>query len=261
MQYIVGLFVLLFGGYIYGMPVKSLDVATFSYPPYIMGTRNNGAEGLLVEIFEEAIKPMNLKVKYHIFPLRRAVVEILKPEKLDKYVHLGTARNFEKEIKKGLLSNVTLTVGAFTAFAPAQSPLLRISDISIEKLKSHKIAALRGSSIVPLLVAAGIAPLEVSDLSQLFKVLESGRVEASVVLELSGDFFLKTQSKLNIKKIQAPLAKVPLSFLISPKHPLYKEIFAVVSENIEKLKASGKLRKIAERYYGIGQVPDYFFSK
>lgn len=245
----------------YASSLRSLEVATFYYPPYMMESEKDSIEGFLVEIFEKTIKPIDMKLDYHIFPLRRSVIEVLKPHNRQKYVHLGTALNFKREIDTGLFSDITLLTGAFSAYVPAKSPLSKTTIITIEKIRTQRVAALRGSAVVAMLKDSGVLPLEVSNIEQLFKVLESGRVDVSLVLDLSGDFYLKSHPHFKATKLPSDLTKVPLSFLIAKSHPLHDKIFPMISESLSKMKANGDLKKIAERYYGVGRVPDTVLEK
>lgn len=261
MRWFFALIALLLSCSSYASSLRSLEVATFYYPPYMMESKRDSVEGFLIEIFEQTIKPLDVKLDYHIFPLRRSVIEVLKPQNRQKYVHLGTALNFKREIDAGLFSDITMITGAFSAYVPTKSSFLKSPLITIEKIRTYRVAALRGSAVVPMLKNAGVVPLEVSNIEQLFKVLESDRVDVSLVLDLSGDFYLKNNPQFKVAKLPSDLTKVPLSFLIAKSHPLHDKIYPMISENLSKMKANGDLKKIAERYYGVGRVPDTVLEK
>ncbi|WP_415063499.1 substrate-binding periplasmic protein [Bdellovibrio sp.] len=227
----------------------------------MMDSKDGSVEGLMVEIFEQTIKPLRLKPDYHIFPLRRSVVEMQKPRNIEKFVHLGTALNFKNEISAGVFSDITMITGAFAAYVSPKSSLTKGPSVTVEMLRSYRVAALRGSAVVPILKHSGINPLEVSNIEQLFKVLASNRIDVSLVLDLSGDFYLKDHPQIKIAKVPSSITDVPLSFLIAKSHPHYDKIFPMISENLAKMRLNGDLKKIAERYYGVGQVPNDVLSK
>lgn len=226
----------------------TLDIVTFYYPPYMLKSPSGELSGLHVEIFEECLKPSGIKPVYHIYPIRRSIIDFLRSGNQESYAHLGTSMNFGREIAAGEMTEITLSVGKFKAFAAVQNQALGSKITDIKKLRYYKVAVLRGSAIVPFLNEQGVIPLEVADLQQLFKVLALGRVDVSVVLELSGDYFLHQNPNLKLVKLPEVLVEAPLSFLIAKKHPLYKTVVPLMNKKIKEMKETGKLRKIIEKY-------------
>jgi ABC-type amino acid transport substrate-binding protein len=244
-------------------PMISQEVVAIAYPPYAGQKPNGEAYGVEVDILKAALGS-KYKLNFHFYPITRSK-EAIRHSKINNYpILLGSSLHFKDDIQKGLISSVFVCRAKFVAYVLSENPLLKSKDLSIEKLKSHRVAVLRGSTSIKRLHQDKITPLEVRSLDQLFAVLDQGKVDVAMALEASGDEELrKSASKFKgqIIKIEAPLLEIPLAFSISNEHPRLKEIYERLQTRVAEMRQNGEIKAIAEKYFGSGRVPGDLFRE
>lgn len=243
---------------------RQQDVMVFHYPPYMIEGSKGKAMGLEVDILEAALAKTVLKLNYRFYPIARATELIRYSALNDHPIYLGSSLHFTEDIERGKVYAVCIGRAQFVAYTFANSPIAKIKNLTIEKLKPYRLAVLRGSTIKKPLAQAGINPLEARTFEQFFLVLDRGKVDASIVLDIAGDAELKSRKakgKKKVVKIDRPLFEIPLAIVISRDHPQSTKLYEKLQARLTEMRKSGELKAIAEKYYGVGQVPDGYFCE
>ncbi len=103
----------------------------------------------------------------------------------------------------------------FCVYCLAEHP---IKVDGFDDLKLHQIAINRGRPGMLKMVSGARAVIEVNTQEQLFRMLDSGRVEAVLDERSQADFTLKTLDLKTIKRIDPPIASRPIYIYLNEKH-------------------------------------------
>lgn len=238
----------------------TLRVLSFDYPPYMHAKPVAGLPGLQVDILNRALAGTRYRAEFSFYPLKRAIALQSEMKKNGWPLFLGTRKNFDGLPIAKELTPIQISTANFVAFA-LKSEKKRLQFLrQLEDLKKLSIAVPRGSSVISVLKKMKINFLEVSTFEQLFSVLQLRRVDVAVVLELTGDYCL-AQSHLHnsIIKLPSPLYQVATDVLVPTHHPEAQELIPLIANSLERMKRSGELNAIAEKYFGDGQVPKNYW--
>lgn len=245
-----------------GKPI-GIKVITFDYPPFIHQTPVDGHKGLEVEIFEAALKGLQTKLSYKFFPILRAIWTFKKNSEQELGAYIGTSVHLKKEISESKYYSLHIGQAQFVAYVRKGSKLDQKSEILLEDLKTVRVAAPSGSSVVNALKAAGIDPMLTNNFEQLFMVVDKGRVEVSVVLDIAGDSYLsKHQTELSntIQKKPSKIFVIPLNIVVAKNLPDSKTVYEHLKSRLAKMRQNGELKEIAQYYYGKTPVPSEFLA-
>lgn len=89
-------------------------------------------------------------------------------------------------------------------------------------------------------------------------------MDASVVLEFSGDSYLSGKSaslKGRIWKLPGTILQIPTDIIVPRSHPDAEELYATLSAGLSRLKTSGRLKKILERYELSKEIIESFLTE
>jgi ABC-type amino acid transport substrate-binding protein len=243
-------------------PLPIQDVVAFHYPPYMIEGAIGDHQGLEIDILKAALKDQKIPFKYNFYPIRRAT-QAIRFSKLNNHpIYVGTSLHFNDEIKRGEVYAVCIGRAKFVAFTFANSPITKIKDLTVEKLKKFRLATLRGSSINLRLKESKVQAMETRTFEQLFEVLDQGKVDTSVVLDIAGEEELKkypANKKRKIVKIPTSLFEIPLAIVISKDHPQAMKLYNSLRHRLREMQLNGELKELAEKYYGKGLVPGDFY--
>jgi ABC-type amino acid transport substrate-binding protein len=243
-------------------PLLEQDVVAFHYPPYMLESPEGDRQGLEIDILKAALKNLKITFKFNFYPIRRATQAIQYSQLNNHPIYVGTSLHFNEEIKRGEVYAVCIGRAKFVAFTFANSPITKIKNLSVEKLKKFRLATLRGSSINLRLKQAKVQAMETRTFEQLFEVLDQGKVDTSIVLDIAGEEELKklpANKKRKIMKIPTSLFEIPLAIVISKDHPQSARLYNSLRQRLREMQMSGELRELAEKYYGKDQVPFDFY--
>jgi ABC-type amino acid transport substrate-binding protein len=240
-------------------PKVALRVVTMEYPPFMLQTPTTQGQGLLVDILKAALRKSDFQIDLQFYPLKRAVLIMHDAEKNSWPVSLNSAEHFKEEITRGKIKAVQMGTASFYAFVRNTDKSKFQAVQSLADLKNLKVAAPRGSAIIPHLRKQNIVPLEVASFDQLFQVLEFKRVDVAVVLGLSGDALIESQSlQKSFMRLPSPLLSVSMDLLVPSGHPQAQKLIQTLHTNLSQMKQSGELAKIARRYFGKWPIPPFF---
>ncbi len=228
----------------------TIVVRADSWPPY-NGDPASAEPGYVVEILKAVFQPLGHTIDYQTMPWTRAVADMMEgkadaiigasisdaPEALYPAESMGVVRN-AFFVKKGT---------AWTYAGP-------------DSLKAIKLAVIDGypyddDGVVDKYIKAGADP-EVQvmtgdgSLERNIKKLQAGRVDALVENELVLVATLKglgidSQEIVNAGKADEPK---DLFLAFTPKKETTQKYAQIWDEGIKKLRASGELKKILDRY-------------
>ncbi len=242
---------------------KILNIVTFDYPPYMFKNKVGHLQGLEIDLFELFLSKKNYSFSYSFYPIKRAISKMSAKNSSSDLIYIGTSKHFIKELNKGDFDKLDFGESWFVPYVLAENKHIIENRSNLSYLKNKKIAALRGSSIVPFLKANNFEVVEATTFENFFKLLLMKRVDYAIVLETAGDYYLKAVSPFlqdGISKIEHHIYSIPLSVVINKKHSDYKSIiFDLNSGRIDAIK-SGEISKILRENYYFKDIPSAFLN-
>lgn len=238
-----------------------LKVISFDYPPYIFVAPTPLGRGLEVDTLLKALEGSPFRPAFAFYPLKRAIQIQSNFKENDWPIYVGAWNHFNELPARRNLTPIQIGSGSFFAYARAADTGKYRKIRKLSDLAKISVAAPRGSSIVAALRNLGIEPLEVSTFDQLFKVLALRRVELAIVLELAGDHYLKKR-RFNgtLRRLDYPIFEITTDIIVPNDHPNAQALIQTLTSRVSHMRNNGDLKMIAEKYYGAGQVPKYFWN-
>ncbi len=241
---------------------KAIDVnvVTFDYPPYMYEVIQNKKKGMEIDILEAALKGSNYKLNYKFYPIYRAVNETLTRNPSQITVYVGTSLHFTDQIKDKSVKSIYIGRASFMVYMMKDSPVAKLSQFNFQTLKPYRLVAPLGSSIVKVLKDHQITPNEVVEFPSLFMMVERGRADAAMALDITADEFLaKDPAKDRIIKSPEPVYQIPLAIVVKTT-PDSEKVYKAIEAGVERIRENGTLRKIAEKYFIKSKIPSNFFN-
>lgn len=239
-----------------------LKVISFNYPPYIFDTAKSLGHGLEIDTFLAALEGSNFQPQFLFYPLKRTVQMQIDFKKHGWPIYIGAWDHFRNLPTSKDLIPIQIGSGSFFAYSRSDNvekykKIRRLSD-----LHHISVAAPRGSSIVIALRRIGIEPLEASTFDQLFKVLAARRVELGLMIDLAGEYYMQ-EHKIHdsIQRLKHPIFEITTDIVIPKEHPHAPALISMLTSRLAQMRTNGELKKIAEKYFGDGNVPKYFWNQ
>lgn len=161
-----------------------INISAINYPPITSGNLLPGlGYGLGCDIVTDAFNAVEQKVHFDIIPMSRSTWTIAVKR---NRATLGVSNWFSQEEHDTLIDPVDILDMRFVLFyKKAQFPNgLSYTDLS--ELKNYVIGNVRGSVTTNLLASAGLEVSYVTQIVQAFRMLNAGRVQLVVAVDLSG---------------------------------------------------------------------------
>ena len=225
-------------------------------PPYYMGqdevlADKPGVAVEMVQLLEQEIP--GLQVRLGRYPWIRCT-QYLADGQLDGIFNAsfkaGRLETGRYPWKNGTVNEEQrITTMSYGLYVLENSPVTWDGEV-IRNLGDGTVGAPRGYSIVGDLMEKGVDIEEVSTSRQILMMLQSGRIAAGAMQQLTADTILKNEPQLavGVRRISPPLAEKPYYLLIS--HQFYEshpEIAEKIWSAIEKLRIT-RFTSLAEKY-------------
>jgi polar amino acid transport system substrate-binding protein len=226
------------------------DVICEDFPPYF--SPSLPFDGMVGEILQESFKGSGVAVRFNYVPYARA----LKYFKDGKYpIHTGTSAVFTADDKAAAMSIVPFVKVRWCLFS-YNRPIPEYR--KIEDLRQWQIGSYIGAVDIAMFRNAGIRTQELRSMDVLVKMLHYGRIDFVSICDIA--FYPKARElypdEMDRFKVSRPLFEVDGSVMFTKKHPDGERLSALFKKGFAALKSSGGLRRIVEKYYGKGKMPD-----
>lgn len=209
--------------------------------------------GMGIEAIYRLEKRLNIKINIKRLPWKRCLAEMERGH-VDG---LFTASYKEKRKKYGRYPEVNGKVDPSRRFTSASYALYRLkgSDVQYDGKNFHvkgKVGAPLGYSIVDDLKKKGLTVDESPNTMNDFKKMIKGRIKAVAALEMTADYYLMVNQKLNekIEKILPLIVEKPYYFMLS--HQLYKEDKAFAEkfwDTLADIRRDPTFQKLLKNYF------------
>lgn len=113
-----------------------------------------------------------------------------------------------------------------------------------EKLKDKNVGFIIGWKIYEKKVSTSASVTRVSSPAQLFKVLNSRRIDVALYERYAGRYQIQSQNYLELEECKYVLAVRPMHIYLNKKHEKLADVF---SEELKEMKNDGSWDKIALR--------------
>lgn len=257
LKVIVAIFILSLGTLSYANE-KIVKVTTLKdYAPFCMvdkkfkskqvipvGKDAIGFKGYSWDILRESFHASGYTIQLNITSWARAM-KLYKAGKEDILFPTGDNKERRKTFD---YSQNSVNQANFVVYTPINS---KIEWNGLSSLKGLKIGVKRDFNYgEKWREAKGIKKYDVNEILQGFKMLDTKRLDGFLGYEYNWDYALK-QAKVKTKYKKLPSFDHTSEYLVALKsNPRAKEILKAYDEGFEKLKKSGRLQKIKEKWFG-----------
>jgi len=215
-----------------------LNLVAIAFPLFaqekLVLSRSEGSKAVISErVVSEAYKRLGIQVKIEKSPTKRALTE-LNHGKLDGAV--SRVKGLEKSYSN--LIRVPIVVSTFEAVVFSKNDTLPIT--GWDSLKPYNIGIKRGMKFAEM-GTKGMKTYPVDKSSQLFQMLNLGRVDLIVISRAAGLLALKQTQLQDIHMLALPVARIKLY------HYLHKKNAAIVpriTKALQDMENEGRIEEI-----------------
>jgi ABC-type amino acid transport substrate-binding protein len=218
-------------------------VATFAPPVYAQDAKlgvaqNEAVQDVAADLLKEIYKRAGLTVSIEPYPIVRLADMVQKNEIDGEVSRIGLYFESNPNLIKVEPAYYHLVTAAF---AKADK---KISVSAPEGLKNHRVGIIRGVYHAAKATEGFPNVVVVDNVTQLFKMLSSDRIDVAVDVSLNGSDVI---NQLNLKNVQliGNLAQRELYHVLIPSK---KHLAPKISRAIMAMKASGELDSLAKKF-------------
>lgn len=225
---------------------EEIRIVSFPYPPYLTSENT----GIIYDLVEAAAKNAGLTPDLKIYPRKRAMRAFKKNNGL---MFLGERRYFPA-LQDTLDARRLMYSRGGIVYMKEKIPAGKIK--RIEDGAGYSVGLSLGGNMVPVFEKAGWDVHPVTHLDSIIKMLVAGRIDCWGTADLTA---ISLINKLYPENRDAfyfqELEKISVE-LVSVKNDHLTPLFNRFSRGFDKLVESGEYRKILERFYGKGMIPE-----
>lgn len=223
-----------------------VTVNMFQYPPFC----DDKGNGQLVDLIRAGFDEAGVKAEFAVYPVKRGIMLFFEG-KSDVYCSFPIiAPDDRKKINFVNLTKTTV-VGFYYKSRHEDFVYQNIKD-----LRNYKIGILVHSSSLPRYKQNGISVYQGKNPTQLFKMLDAGRVDVTESTLLSGALLLSRLFPEKVQNFDHVIFRTTDSgpaFLKASKRS--QELKALFETGVSKMMKNGRYLSILESYWGKGNVP------
>lgn len=220
---------------------EKLQLATISWPPYI-GEQLQG-NGFISEIITMACKEGNLPVSFEFVPVKRAIKSTEEGYYAAMFPYTGKGTD-------SLLLSEPFGGSALVFYKNKSAPAMTFE--SIEKLKSYKIAVVKGFAYTKEFdEATYLNKYSARKLDSCFKMLALNRVDLVLADKfVATDLFKNELSKIasQIEQIDPPFAVQPFYLAFTKNKSTSDPSMQQFNAGLQKIKSDGTLNEMLVKY-------------
>lgn len=229
------------------MARETIVIAAHDYAPYY----DNQGKGMMVEMFESAGNAVDMDVEVRVLPIKRAIKELLE-NKVDAFSP-GTVFMAPDQAEQCSNYNTFNVVTIFAYHDPGKTKKIVFN--AIPDLKGYKVGLVVGSPLRPLFNQSGVPYTEAQSPQQLLKMLHAGRFDFVELTLLSGMLYL---NKLYGDQMDdfGYVINFPATCWLSFHNGNARSasLKPKIIEGFEIIKKNGEYIRIAEKYWGKGNI-------
>lgn len=223
---------------------RTLDLATFDYPPYMV-EENEQAKGPVVDAIQEIFRRMRLGTNIRFYRSQRALL-LMEMAKVDGMFTLKKSPEREQSM---LFPNESLLEQEYVIFVPRDSRLnfdgnlasLRNVTLGVAEKVSY------GQRFDTAVAQGAFLHLEVAYSFELnFKKLLAGRMDALISSRTMGLAMLRRLGGLDQCKVIGPPVEVVPSYLAFSRKPGNDELARQFDTIVRSMKKDGSLKRLLE---------------
>lgn len=243
------LFILLFLFVTIGLSFsETINVSTFFYPGYMHEDEIDGiGYGLLPDLLSAAYGEEGIDTAIEFSPLLRAKESLLKKQ---VNAELGTILHFQGE-ERNQVDFINFGNARFVFFYSKSKFPNGITYSDLSELSKYKIGNIRGSSSIKVLEESGLNLVLVNEIPQLIQMLDTGRIDLFVGIDLAIRYLLYSDfsnMKSKIGEAEEDFLSIPLNVLFLKSDSKSEYYKSMLESGIEKIKANGVYDKIIQKY-------------
>ena len=189
------------------------------------------------QVVEEAYQQLDITVQFSEFPARRSL-ESSNRGQVDGETH--RIKGINKKYTNLLLIPVPINRVEGLVFTKSKEFVVN----GWESLRPYRIGIVRGV----IFIEKGTEGMNVHSATtneMVFKILDRGRTDISVVNRVSGLLYLKKLKLKNIKQLEPPVKELELFHYLHKKH---RDIVPKISKILSAMQNKGRIKQIREEY-------------
>ena len=214
-----------------------------SQPGLIAGRGN----GVMYDLTFAAFRAVNYDVTIEFLPMARVVWSLFEG---GYSANLGVMEWFARENMDQSVEMVDLIAVKIKFFYKKEKFPDGLSFEHLSDLKAYKIGSVRGSSTLPILQQAGIEAELVTQIEQNFKKMNTGRIDLTVAVDLSGWMILNElypDAVDAFSMIEQPLLSLQAGLIFHKKDSQMQQTF---KKGLGIILDNGTFYAIVQKYYG-----------
>jgi len=223
-------------------------------PPYWSSMLEK--QGMCGEIMHAISKVANLKAEIEFTPLKRLIDD-------DNNNDLGNPEFYMKIQEFASIVPIAIYRVNVVYYRPNHKEEIKIS--SLDDLKGYKIGVIQGVLTEQAYFKnAGITFETSYTEDSLIKKVKRGRVDLVLSIDLVAQSSIKKLYPNEIgdfEFIDVAGSTSPIALMISENHPNAKSIGKEFSAGLNEVIKSGAYKRILEKYYGVGKIPNGWFDE
>ncbi|WED25376.1 transporter substrate-binding domain-containing protein [Vibrio sp. DW001] len=223
-----------------------ITISSINYPPFVSDNHTHGlGYGLGRDIVTESFTSVGHEVKFDIIPMSRNTWSIKTNR---NRATLGVSRWFDNEKNRHLVDSVDIFDMRFVFFYKKQRFPNGLTYEQLSELESYYVGNVRGSVTTALVSEAQLNVTYVKEVFQNFQMLDAGRIDLAIAVDLAGWQILHDYYPERIQEfatVDKEILTEPLS-LIFRKEDL--EIKTIFINGLKEAKKSGAFLACIKRY-------------
>lgn len=221
---------------------STIRLVSPEYPPYASAATPNA--GAMVELIQQTLGK-KYQVKIVFLPWARALSEV-NSGRVDGAILMWPA----DYVGLQLSASRPIFMSKLGFYTRSTEPL---PSVDLSQLRGKIVGTVRAYGYPTSLKEAGVSFEEVNDDQTNLKKLSAGRIDRIIVERTVGQYLLRTlpaAAKWSQQVIwrEPAIASLPLTIGFAKTKPEIIEAAAFFEQEMQRLKKSGQLRELAERY-------------
>lgn len=223
---------------------SQLNIGMTNRAPWSFVSKEGVKKGIDVEIVKEIEKRLGVKINIQFFPWKRCL-HMLQEGEIDLIARFSKTADREKF---SYYIKPPYTKDAIVFYVKTDSD---ITINSYEELSGKTIGLLRGNAYAQKFDSdTELLKEPVDSKEQLFKMLESGRVDVVAIYEISSLYYLSSNGLNNLfRPVKFKLQRSDADFFGFSRKSTKVSLISDFERVVEKMVSQGEINKIIDSFY------------